>query len=471
MMDAPRQDGEAARVLQAHRGFLDAKRRGWTFGRAEPEPWPLDAQDWKSGRERVTVSAIMSKTESLSCDIAIIGGGIAGLTAAVALGSLGFEVTCVDAQPPQPEKAPELDGRTTALLQGSVRALALLDVWPRCEAAAEGLWVMRIVDESGRREPGTVTFDSREMEEAPFGYNVPNAALRQALLARIAGMKGVRHLAPVKLETLRFESAQAVAELADGRSLSASLAIGADGRNSRSREAAGIVVKRWTYGQTAMAFSLSHSHPHEGVSTEFHRTSGPFVLVPMPGNRSSVVWVERERAAPGFLALDEGSFRHAVQERTRGVLGTVEQVGPRFSYPVGTLLAERYAAHRLALIGESAHALPPVGAQGLNLGITDVATLAEVLVEARRAGQDVGAEAVLERYESRRRPDVVARVFAIDGLNRAVKTRFPPFQALRHLGLAAVERVPGLKATLMRQGMQPVGEVPSLMRGIPLRPL
>lgn len=413
----------------------------------------------------------MTNSESLSSDIAIIGGGIAGLAAAVALGSLGFDVVCVDAQPPQPEKAPDLDGRTTALLQGSVRALSLCGVWEGCEASAAGLWVMRIVDESGRREPQTFTFDSREMDEAPFGFNVPNASLRQALLIRIAGMESVRHLAPAKLQALRFESTRAVAELADGRTLSASLVIGADGRNSPSREAAGITAKRWDYGQTAMAFSLSHSQPHEGISTEFHRTSGPFVLVPLPGNRSSVVWVERARAAPGFLDMDDGTFRYAVQERTRGVLGTVEQVGPRFSYPVGTLLAERYAAHRLALIGESAHALPPVGAQGLNLGITDVATLAEVLVEAKRAGQDIGAEAVLSRYESRRRPDVVARVFAIDGLNRAVKTRFPPFQALRHLGLAAVERVPGLKNSLMRQGMKPLGEIPQMMRGIPLQPL
>lgn len=407
-----------------------------------------------------------------SCDILVVGGGITGLLAAVSLAEVGFEVACVDAQPPQPEKAPELDGRTTALLQGAVRALSACGVWPLCIEAAEGLWVMRIIDESaGGDDPRTAVFDSRELDEAPFGYNVPNATLRNALIARLEALSNASHLAPAKLERLTFESQHAVAELADGRSISALLVVGADGRNSVCRESAGISARHWDYGQTAMAFSVAHTRSHRGISTEFHRPGGPFVLVPLPGNRSSVVWVERSRAVPGILELDDETFLHAAQQRTAGLLGKLTAVGPRFSYPVGSQLAEGYVSHRLALIGEAAHALPPIGAQGLNLGVTDVAALTEVLLDARRGGQDIGAEAILRDYESWRRPDVVARVFAVDALNRAVMARFPPLRMLRQLGLSLIDRVGPLKSALMRQGMAPVGRIPRMMRGEALPPV
>ena len=414
------------------------------------------------------LAALSAATADLTADVAVIGGGITGLAMTLALGRAGFETVCVDPQPPEPEAAQHLDGRTTALLMPSIRALETLGVWQRVMAESEGLWRMRIVDDSAGTDtqPHTADFDSTRLDGGPFGYNVPNPALRRALLAEIAALDNVRHQAPTKVARIDYRRADVRAELDDGRGLSARLAIGADGKRSPSREAAGIRARRWGYGQTAMAFSIEHSRPHRGTSTEFHRPSGPFVLVPLPGNRSSVVWVDRDAAAEHFLQMDDDAFRRAVERRTRRILGDVTAVGPRFSYSVGSLLADSYAGPRLALVGESAHALPPIGAQGLNLGMTDVATLIEVLVEAERAGRDIGDPEVTRGYERRRRPDVVTRAFAVDTLNRTVQSKLPPIGFVRRHALGVIDRLSPLKARLMRQGMLPVGQLPKLMDGI-----
>lgn len=400
-------------------------------------------------------------------DCIVVGGGITGLAQTVALAVAGFDVACVD---PAPSGAgistATLDGRTTALLEGSVTALDRLDVWSRCRESAAALSVMRIVDEAGRPAgaPRNARFDAAEVGDAPFGYNVPNAALRRALQSRMAELPTARHFPETTAEEFDVASKNAVVVLSDGRTLTASLIVGADGKRSATREAANIKARQWEYGQTAMAFSIAHTRPHENVSVEFHRTVGPFVLVPLPGNMSSVVWVDRTGAARDFLSMPEPDFRRAVQRRTRGLLGHVTDVGPRGSYSAVSLIADNYVAPRLALIGEAAHATPPIGAQGLNLGLTDVAALAEVLADARGQGLEIGAPDVLARYERWRRPDIVARIIAIDSLNRAVKSRLRPVQALRHAALSVVDRVDPLKARLMRQGMTPVGTVPALMR-------
>ncbi|WP_207168802.1 FAD-dependent oxidoreductase [Rhodovibrio sodomensis] len=414
------------------------------------------------------LAALTAEPADLVADVAVIGGGITGLAMTLALGRAGFRTICIDPQPPEPAAAQQLDGRTTALLMPSIRALQTLGVWERVAGDSEGLWRMRIVDDSAGpdAEPHTADFESSRLDGGPFGYNVPNPALRRALLAEIGALDQVRHLAPHKVGRIDYGRSEMRAELDDGRRLSARLAIGADGKGSPSREAAGIRARRWGYGQTAMAFSIQHSRPHRGTSTEFHRSSGPFVLVPLPGNRSSVVWVDRDAAAERFLEIDDDAFRRAVERRTRRILGDVTAVGPRFSYPVGSLLADDYAGPRLALVGESAHALPPIGAQGLNLGITDVATLIEVLVAAERAGRDIGDPEVTRGYARRRRPDVVARAFAVDMLNRTVQSKLPPIGFVRRHALGLVDRVSPLKARLMRQGMLPVGQLPQLMDGV-----
>ena len=400
-------------------------------------------------------------------DVLIIGGGITGLAQTVALAQAGLDVACIDPQPAATETAVPLDGRTTALLQGSVALLERLGVWAACRPRAGVLDVMRIVDEAGRPKarPLTARFDSAELDGGPFGYNVPNAVLRRALLARLAELPGARHLTERTADAIRFQTDHAAVDLSDERTLTAQLIVGADGKNSPTRTSAGLRARKWGYGQTAMAFSIAHTRAHDDVSVEFHRTSGPFVLVPLPGKESSVVWVDRERAASRFLDLDDGAFQRAVQDRTRGVLGRVTDVGRRWSYPAMSLLAERYTGPRVAIIGEAAHATPPIGAQGLNLGLTDVAVLTETLTDARAAGHDIGSHAdVLLGYERARRPDVVARVAAIDALNWAVMSSAPPVQMLRHLGLSVTNRTDWLKTALMRRGLAPLGHTPALMR-------
>jgi 2-octaprenyl-6-methoxyphenol hydroxylase len=400
-------------------------------------------------------------------DVLIIGGGITGLAQTVALAQAGLDVACVDPQPAATDTGVPLDGRTTALLQGSVALLERLGVWSACRPSAGVLGVMRIVDEAGRPRdrPLTARFDSAELDSGPFGYNVPNAVLRRALLARLAELPSGRHLPERTAEAIRFDTDHAAVDLSDERTLTARLLVGADGKHSPTRASAGLRARKWGYGQTAMAFSIAHTRAHDDVSVEFHRTSGPFVLVPLPGNESSVVWVDRDRAASRFLDLEDGAFRRAVQTRTRGVLGQVTAVGRRWSYPAMSLIAERYTAPRVALIGEAAHATPPIGAQGLNLGLTDVAVLTEALTDARAAGTDIGDHAaVLRGYERARRPDVVARVAAIDALNWAVMSSAPPVQMLRHLGLSVTNRADWLKTALMRRGLAPLGATPALMR-------
>lgn len=408
----------------------------------------------------------MTHQETAKFDILVVGGGIAGLTQTLALADAGFEVACVDPLPASKPPVRELDGRTTALLQGALNVLRRLEVWPACHTRAGALERMCIVDEAGRppRAPKRVCFDSREAGSGPFGYNTPNAVLRRALVERLAVEPAVWHFDATALTTLRFESTRAVAVLSNGQEVTANLVVGADGKDSPCRISAGIPVRRWSYGQAAIAFAMTHSRSHHNVSTEFHRTTGPFVLVPLPGQRSSVVWVGPERGVSHYMDMQDADFRRAVMARTRGVVGNIEDIGRRGCFPAVSLIADRYAAPRLALVGEAAHAMPPIGAQGLNLGLTDVAALTEVLAEARQNGADSGAPEVLARYEARRRADVMTRVFGIDTLNRNVMSKFPPAQALRHVGLTAVSRIPALRTRLMRRGMTPVGSTPRLMQ-------
>ncbi|SDF74336.1 2-octaprenyl-6-methoxyphenol hydroxylase [Limimonas halophila] len=405
-------------------------------------------------------------------DILVIGGGITGLAATAALAGAGFEVGCVDPAPADMAAAPRLDGRTTALFPDAVRTLSAVGAWDACTDVSAGLWTMRIVDDGPGGPKHAATFESRDLPGGgPFGWNVPNATLRQALIARLAELPNAEHLSGRTVEELRFAGPHAEATLSDGREIHATLVIGADGKKSMTRDAAGIAARAWAYGQTAMAFSVAHSRAHEGISTEFHRPQGPLVLVPMRGNASSVVWVERERAAETFSQLDRASFRRIFAERLHGTLGRIEDIGRVGTYPVTTLLADAYAGHRVALIGEAAHGLPPIGAQGLNLGLTDVAVLTEALAEARRNGQDIGAHAILRGYERRRRPDVVARVAGVDALNRAVMTRNPALRAARHLGVRALAGCAPVRRALMQTAMSPLGRRPAMSGGTLVRPV
>jgi 2-octaprenyl-6-methoxyphenol hydroxylase len=390
-------------------------------------------------------------------EVIVVGAGPAGLTAAIALAQSGFRTAlcgpvAVD------------NNRTTALLGGSIRALETLEVWQRCHALAAPLASIRIVDdrESLVRAP-EVLFHAEEIGLAAFGQNLENRLLVDALLERLGELPIVHMPSPV-VEVTSSESSVAV-RLATGEPPSASLLIAADGRNSICRQAAGISVEDWDYPQSALTCNLAHARPHGSVSTEFHTRTGPFTLVPMQGESSSLVWVlDRERAA-AFSELKPEDFALAVERQAHSFLGKMSLTGTRQLFPLSGLVAQQFAKNRVALVAEAAHVIPPIGAQGFNLGLRDVATITELLVAARREHAALGGPELLARYDAMRRPDIWTRVRGIDLLNRSLLTDFLPTQALRGLGLALLQRIGPLRRAAMREGVMPRASEPLLIRG------
>lgn len=399
------------------------------------------------------VSAIGS---NLTAEAAVIGAGPAGLVSAIALKAAGVETLLV-----APSAKP--DQRTTALLAGSVTALTTLGVWPACLAQAAPLRQIRIIDDTRRlfRAP-EITFGADEIGLDAFGYNIENRYLLAALEARAAELKVARVAAPalaIKPDadavTIKFGSGEARVRLV----------IGADGRRSLCREAAGIGSSSQDYPQTALTLNLHHARPHDDTSTEFHTEHGPFTLVPLPGQRSSLVWVGEPAAIRGFAAKDDVQLAAAIERRAHSMLGGMSIEGGRSTFPLAVETATHLASERIALVGEAAHLLPPIGAQGLNLGLRDAALIAELVADARRRKADIGAPALLNRYDLARAVDVKSCTLAVDVLNRSLLSAFAPIQSTRGLSLHALNRVGALRRVLMRQGVAPTASQPRLMRG------
>jgi 2-octaprenyl-6-methoxyphenol hydroxylase len=395
----------------------------------------------------------------MAAEVVVVGAGPAGLTAAIALATAGIETALIARQPDRP------DNRTTALLAGSVAALDALGVWEGCRGHAAALRTIRLVDDTSRllRAP-EVSFSAAEIGLEAFGYNVENRHLVAALEARADALAGLARI-DAAAETVTTGEHGVVVGLAGGRSITARLAIGADGRKSLCRAAAGIATAGFTYPQAALTLNFAHARRHNGVSTEFHTESGPFTVVPLPGDRSSLVCVVDPAEAERLAALAADALAETVERRAHSILGKVAIEPGRGVFRLAVDTAERFAANRIALVGEAAHVLPPIGAQGLNLGLRDAATIGELAVAARRDGGDVGSDAVLAQYDKLRRPDVASRTAAVDVLNRTLLTDFLPMQAVRGLGLYLVERIGPLRRALMREGIAPSAFEPRLMRG------
>lgn len=379
----------------------------------------------------------------------MIGGGPAGLAAALALAEAGIDTALVA------RRAPYADNRTTALLGASVDFLASLDVWRRCADEAAPLRSMRLVDDTRRliRAP-EVRFVAEEIGLDAFGYNIENRTLLAAMEQRAAELTNLARIDD-DAGTVIADDAAATVTTAGGHTLTASLIAGADGRRSLCREAAGIGVTRRTLGQAALTFNVAHSRPHDDGSTEFHTEAGPCVFVPLPGQRSSVVWVMRPADAERLMALDDGALAEAAERQCHSILGKLTVAPGRHVFPLAIEKPDRIAARRIALVGEAAHVVPPIGAQGLNMGLRDAADLAAVAREAHLSGNDPGADMALKRYANLRAADVASRTFAIDMANRTLLSGFLPLQMARAAGMHLLDRVGPLRRLAMREGLAP----------------
>ncbi|MBX9774511.1 MAG: UbiH/UbiF family hydroxylase [Xanthobacteraceae bacterium] len=396
----------------------------------------------------------------VTAEVVVVGGGPVGLTAAVALAGAGIETVLV-AMP-----VAAADNRTTALLASSVTALDTLDVWERCEDHAAPLKRMRLVDDTARllRAP-EVCFDAAEIGLPAFGYNIENRHLLAALEARARHIPSLRLIA-AKAETVTVGDSHIVVSLSDGHGVvAARLAIGADGRRSVCRKAAGIETESRRYPQTALTYNLAHARPHNDTSTEFHTASGPFTLVPLPGQRSSLVFVVDPAEGPRIGTLAGAELAEEIERRSHSLLGKVAvEAGPGV-FPLGSEIARRFGQSRIVLVGEAAHVMPPIGAQGLNLGLRDAATIGELAAAARRDGADLGADELTSRYEHMRRADVTSRSLAVDLLNRSLLSGFLPLQGARGFGLYLLDQIGPLRRAVMREGVAPAASQPRLMRG------
>ena len=392
----------------------------------------------------------------------VVGTGPAGLSAALALAEIGADVILVGPPAPLSQAA---DTRTAALFTGSVAMLANLGVWPSVQDVSAPLRAIRIIDDTGRlmRAP-EVLFEAHEIGLEAFGWNVSNAALTDALWAAAKSHAAIRIVETARVEALHVTPDGVRAQTAEGIEVTACLVAAADGRKSICRAAAGITTTAWSYDQTAIATRFNHSRPHDDISTEFHRSAGPLTTVPLPGLASSLVWVERPTIAQELTGMETDAFRLTLSERLQGLLGSIGDIGPRRSFPLSGLTADTFAANRVALIGEAGHVIPPIGAQGLNLGLRDAAVLADCVSEALAHGRDIGGLECTQHFHDARRADIGSRSFAVDTLNRTLLSTLLPVSLVRGVGLHMIRSVGPLKRALIRYGLEPSGSRPTLMQ-------
>ncbi|WP_145107553.1 FAD-dependent monooxygenase [Cereibacter sediminicola] len=403
-------------------------------------------------------------------DILIAGGGLNGPALALALARNGFSVTVVDGRPAPQRAEPGFDGRAYALALASQRLLAALGLWDGLAARAQP--ILRVVTSDGTTATGpspfVLAFDHAEIEEGPMGHLLEDRFLYAAFLAAMEAEPCIRLISGATVEAQEAGASGVTITLSTGAHLSGRLLVGCDGRQSGTARRAGIRRSGWGYGQTALVTAIEHERPHDGTACQYFLPSGPLAILPLPGNRSSIVWSESDAAAAEIQRLPDADYLTALRPRFGDFLGEISLAGERFTYPLSLSLAHSFVAPRVALVGDAAHGVHPIAGQGLNLGLRDVGALAEVLTLAARRGEDVGSALVLDRYQQWRRFDATALALGMDMVNRLFSNDNPILRAGRDLGMGIVNAVPGLRRGFIRQAAGLTGDLPRLLQGRPI---
>lgn len=403
-------------------------------------------------------------------DILIVGGGLNGPALALALAQTGHRVTVVDALAEKVRKNAAFDGRSYALALASQRLLAAIGIWDRVQDHSQPMLEIKVTDGHAGQgvSPFFLHFDHTEIEEGPMGYMVEDRHLRRAFLDAMADDDRITHISGRMVTGQTTGSNFASITLDDGRTLTGRMLVGSDGRKSGTAERAGIKRTGWDYGQTALVCAISHALPHNGIAHQFFMPPGPLAILPLTGNRSSIVWTESHETAAQIHALPDAEYLQALRPRFGDFLGEIGLAGQRFTYPLNLTIANAFVADRMALIGDAAHGMHPIAGQGLNAGLRDVGALAETLTLAGRRGEDIGSQLVLERYQQWRRFDTASLAMATDVFNKLFSNDNPLLRLGRDLGMGLVNSVPGLRRSFIREAAGLTGDLPKLMRGQPI---
>lgn len=395
-------------------------------------------------------------------EVVIAGGGLVGGALAVALAQAGVAVALVERETPDALLAPEFDGRAFAIALASQKLLAGVGLWDGLRPWAEPILDIRVSDGDSLF---FLHYDHKTLGDEPFGWIVEARGFRKALEERLHALPLVRRFAPDQIIDINRSAGEIIAKTAKGAILQAPLAVGAEGRNSYLRNQAGIKVTNWSYNQTGIVTTVRHARPHKGVAQERFLPAGPFAILPLPGGRSSLVWTEPTQIAFEMMSLGDDALLEEIRHRFQGYLDPIGLEGPRFAYPLSLQFAQSYIGQRLALVGDAAHGMHPVAGQGANMGLRDVAALAEVIIEAKRIGVDTGWPVVLERYQRWRRFDNMLMLGITDALTRLFSNDINGLRIARELGLALVSKMGPAKKFFMRHAMGLAGDLPRLMRG------
>lgn len=415
-------------------------------------------------------SKVILRIMETDTDIIIVGGGLNGPALALAMAQTGHRVTVIDALPAETRGDAAFDGRGYALALASQRLLSVIGIWDRVAAEAQPMLEIKVTDGHAGHGPSPffMHFDHAEIEEGPMGYMVEDRHLRPAFLDAMKAAENVTQINGQSVVAQSVDASGVTVTLDNGKEIAGRILIGSDGRNSGTATRAGIKRTGWDYGQTALVCAIAHEKPHDGIAHQFFMPPGPLAILPLTGNRSSIVWSERTAEANRINALDDDRYLAALHPRFGDFLGEISLAGGRFTYPLNLTIANRFIDDRIALVGDAAHGVHPIAGQGLNAGLRDVAALAETLTMAARRGEDIGAQAVLERYQQWRRFDTTTLALATDAFNRLFSNDNALLRMGRDLGMGLVNAVPGLRRGFIREAAGLTGDLPRLMQGKPI---